>query len=54
MASFACSTAITGIMNMFILSHVFGGAEIDRETPLGQVGYYVAGLRVQAAAPALT
>ena len=40
----ACATAITGIMNMFILAHVFGGAEIDRETPLGQVRYYVAGL----------
>jgi AcrR family transcriptional regulator len=41
----ACATAITGIMNMFILSHVFGGADIDRETPLAQVAYYVEGLR---------
>lgn len=40
----ACATAITGIMNMFILAHVFGGADIDRETPLAQVRYYVAGL----------
>lgn len=39
-----CATAITGILNMFILSHVFGGAAIDRDTPLAQVRYYVAGL----------
>ena len=26
-----CATAITGILNMFILAHVFGGADIDRE-----------------------
>ena len=41
----ACSTAITGILNMFILAHVFGGAPIDREAPLQQVGYYIHGLR---------
>lgn len=41
---FDCATAITGIMNMFILAHVFGGAEIDREAPLLQVRKYVAGL----------
>ena len=41
---FDCATAITGIMNMFILAHVFGGAEIDRETPLTQVRKYVSGL----------
>lgn len=40
-----CATAITGILNMFILAHVFGGAEIDRETPLRQVRYYLDGLR---------
>ena len=40
----SCAAAITGIMNMFILAHVFGGAPIDRETPLQQVGYYVRGL----------
>jgi len=39
-----CSTAITGILNMFILAHVFGGAPIEREAPLHQVRYYVAGL----------
>ena len=39
-----CATAITGILNMFILAHVFGGAEIDRETPIQQVTYYIAGL----------
>jgi hypothetical protein len=39
-----CATAITGILNMFILAHVFAGAEIDRETPLTQVRYYISGL----------
>jgi TetR/AcrR family transcriptional regulator len=39
-----CSTAVTGILNMFILAHVFGGAEIDRLAPLQQVGYYIDGL----------
>ncbi|MEO6397064.1 MAG: TetR/AcrR family transcriptional regulator [Tepidiformaceae bacterium] len=41
---FTCATAITGILNMFILAHVFGGAEIDREAPLTQVRYYICGL----------
>jgi AcrR family transcriptional regulator len=39
-----CATAITGILNMFILAHVFGGAEIDHEAPIRQVAYYIAGL----------
>lgn len=39
-----CATAITGILNMFILAHVFGGAPIDRAEALKQVGYYIAGL----------
>jgi len=39
-----CATAITGILNMFILAHVFGGAPIDRHTPLHQVRYYTCGL----------
>ncbi len=39
-----CSTAITGILNMFILAHVFGGAAIDREHPLAQVRHYLRGL----------
>ncbi|MGH2632899.1 MAG: TetR/AcrR family transcriptional regulator [Tepidiformaceae bacterium] len=39
-----CSTAITGILNMFILAHVFGGAAIERDQALQQVQYYVAGL----------
>jgi len=43
-----CATAITGILNMFILAHVFGGAEIDRETPIQQVAYYIAGLAGQS------
>jgi len=39
-----CATAITGILNMFILAHVFGGAPIDKAAPLQQVEYYLAGL----------
>jgi len=39
-----CSTAITGILNMFILAHVFGGAPFEEIAPLNQVRYYVAGL----------
>ena len=44
----ATSTAITGILNMFVLAHVFGGAPIDREAPLQQVAYYLRGLRAAA------
>jgi AcrR family transcriptional regulator len=40
-----CATAITGIMNMFILAHVFGGTRLDREVILHQVEYYAKGLR---------
>ncbi len=40
-----CATAITGILNMYILAHVFGGAEIDREGALRQVSYYIRGLQ---------
>ncbi|MGI8423829.1 MAG: TetR/AcrR family transcriptional regulator [Chloroflexota bacterium] len=39
-----CATAITGILNMFILAHVFGGAPIERQAPITQVRYYIAGL----------
>lgn len=39
-----CATAMTGILNMFILVHVFGGAWIDKEAPLRQVRYYLDGL----------
>jgi TetR/AcrR family transcriptional regulator len=39
-----CATAITGILNMFILAHVFVGASIDREPPLNQVRHYIRGL----------
>jgi AcrR family transcriptional regulator len=39
-----CATAVTGILNMFILAHVFGGADIDHDSPLKQVRYYLAGL----------
>ena len=41
---FDCSTAISGILNMFILAHVFGGAPIEREAPLIQVRCYIDGL----------
>ena len=40
-----CATAITGILNMFILAHVFGGAKIDGAQAINQVRYYIAGLR---------
>ena len=39
-----CATAVTGILNMFILAHVFGGASIDKEAPMRQVRYYLNGL----------
>lgn len=42
------STAILGILNMFILAHVFGGAGIHRENPLRQVTCYTAGLRMKS------
>ncbi len=45
-----CATAITGILNMFILAHVFGGAPIDREAPLRQVRYYILGLAAEPGA----
>ena len=41
----ACANAVTGILNMFILAHVFGGAAIDKQAPLGQVRHYFNGLR---------
>jgi AcrR family transcriptional regulator len=50
---FDSSTAITGILNMFILAHVFGGAEIDRAAPLKQVRYYLHGLNCRAGQPAI-
>lgn len=43
-----CASAVTGILNMFILAHVFGGAPIDREAALRQVRHYVDGLRQRA------
>jgi hypothetical protein len=36
-------------MNMFILGHVFVGAEMNRDLPLGQVAYYVRGLTADPA-----
>lgn len=44
----ALATAITGILNMFILAHVFGGAPIDRETPLHHVAIFMRGLERSA------
>jgi hypothetical protein len=44
-----CATAMTGILNMFILAHVFGGAAIDREEALRQVRYYIDGLTLPSA-----
>ncbi len=48
-----CASAITGILNMFILAHVFGGAPIDREEAIRQVTYYINGLRAEKLSPAL-
>lgn len=39
-----CSTAITGVLNMFILAHVFSGSNLDRDVIVHQVEYYAAGL----------
>ncbi len=41
---FDCATALTGILNMFILAHVFCGAVIERDAPLRQVRHFVTGL----------
>lgn len=43
-----CATAIMGILNMFILAHVFGGTRMDKSAALQQVSYYVRGLSIQA------
>jgi len=40
-----CATAITGVLNMFILAHVFGGTRLDADDIVHQVEYYAAGLR---------
>jgi hypothetical protein len=40
-----CATAITGVLNMFILAHVFGGSNLDRDVIVHQVEYYASGLR---------
>lgn len=40
-----CATAITGILNMFILAHVFSGTRLDRDEIVHQVEYYAAGFR---------
>jgi AcrR family transcriptional regulator len=42
-----CANAVTGILNMYILAHVFGGADIDREGALRQVAYYIRGLEAR-------
>ncbi|MCK6564522.1 MAG: TetR/AcrR family transcriptional regulator [Dehalococcoidia bacterium] len=38
-----CATAITGILDMFILAHVFGHQVMDRKAILRQAGYYLRG-----------
>jgi len=48
-----CASAITGILNMFILAHVFGGAPIDREEAIRQVRYYINGLLAEKPSSAL-
>jgi AcrR family transcriptional regulator len=48
----ACTIAIMGILNMFILRRIFSGVDLDRETAVRQVvDYYVDGLRVYAEQP---
>lgn len=44
----ACSVAVMGILNMFILRRVFGNAPLDREAAVAQVDCYLAGLRRRA------
>jgi len=39
-----CATAITGILNMSILAHVFGGVPVDRSASLRQVRYHIRGM----------
>jgi AcrR family transcriptional regulator len=39
-----CATAVTGVLNMFILAHVFGGSTLDRDVIVHQVEYYAVGL----------
>jgi len=42
----ACTIAIMGILNMFILRRICGGVELDRDAAVRQVvDYYVEGLR---------
>lgn len=41
----SCGTAITGILNQFILARVFSGIPVDTDAVIRQVRYYVAGLR---------
>jgi hypothetical protein len=45
----SCATALTGILNMFILAHVFGGSPIEKEAPLRQIRHYLDGLCLPAA-----
>jgi TetR/AcrR family transcriptional regulator len=44
----ACSVAVMGILNMFILRRVFGNAPLDREAAVAQVDCYLEGLRRHA------
>jgi AcrR family transcriptional regulator len=49
----ACTIAIMGILNMFILRRIFGGVELDRDAAVRQVvDYYIHGLQPSPAAVA--
>lgn len=39
-----CALALTGILNMFILAHVFGGLPIEPQQPMAQVEHYLRGI----------
>lgn len=43
-----CARAISGILNIFILSHVFSHIPLNLEAPLGQVRHYITGLHAEA------
>lgn len=40
-----CARALTGILNAFILAHVFSGARLELESALRQAEHYLEGLR---------
>ena len=46
-----CAIAITGILNMFILAHVFGGLPMNPQRPLEQVEFYLQGIALDPGDP---